>query len=92
MMTANEMKQIIETKVPFSDLIKNSGIYELDTDGDISIGVSFEEDEDGNDRYIYNLFWQEDEYINIYSVGNSEAPINEEIINELVEAWNSLLD
>jgi len=89
-MTYEEMKQILETKIPFSDLVKNSGIYDFYEKDNIGIAISYEDYEHGVDTYIYNLFWLPDEYINISSEGFSDNPITDEIINELVEAWNDL--
>lgn len=85
MMTPKKLKKIIKTEVPFHELVKNSGIYEFHESGDLSIGVSYEEDEDGKERYIFNLFRQKNEYINISNIG-----FYHETISELVEAWNHL--
>lgn len=85
MMTFEKLKQIINTEIPFNDLKKNEGIFEFYEMGNISIGISYEDDEDGNDCYIYNLFYDVDEYINICGKGNPEQPINDFIINELIE-------
>lgn len=86
MMTYCRMKRIIEMEIEFYKLEKNSGIYEFYTEGSITAGISFEDDEEGKDTYIFNLFWNNDEYINIDSTGN-----NQETINELVKVWNKLL-
>lgn len=83
-MTEREMKQILDTEVPFGDLVKNSGIYEFYEHGDLSIGISYEADENGKDIYIFNLFCEGD-YVNICSTGN-----NEETISELTATWNEL--
>lgn len=70
-MTIKEIEQIISTKIPFSELEKNTGIYEFYKENNLSIGISYESDDDCNDVYIYNLFYNDD-YINIFSVGTGK--------------------
>lgn len=84
-MTIEKMKNIISKEIPFSELIKNGGIYEFYQEGHIGIGISYEDDENKKDIYIFNLFYN-DEYINISGTG-----INDGVIKELVENWNKLL-
>lgn len=90
-MTYQEMKQFIQTEVPFTALEKNKGIYEFHQDGFLSIGVSYEIDEESNDVYIYNLFY-DDEYINISGSATIDEQISDTIILELVNTWNRLLN
>ena len=87
-MTVEKMKQIINTQVPFSKLIKNEGILIFYVVGIVSVGISYEDDNEGNEYYIYNLFLKDDEYINICGSSNKEELINKETLNELVVAWN----
>lgn len=63
------MRRVFEENLPFLELEKNSGIYELYVDGRISIGVSYEDIEkfEGEwlkDVYVFNLF-VDGEYVNI---------------------------
>lgn len=94
MMTIEKMRGIIETEVKFDELKKNAGITIFYSEGNIDLGVSYEDGECGEkdvDRYIYNLF-VDDEYINIPGCGTKECYINEDVLHELIEAWNSFLD
>ena len=91
MITVEELEQIINKEISFKDLKKNEGITEFYKRNNISFGISYEDDEEGNDCYIYNLFVETDEYINIAGKGNLELPINYSIINELVENYNRLI-
>ena len=72
-MTKENLRTFIFQEIDFDKIKKNVGIYETSTIGNVSIGVSFEDDDDGNERYIYNLFVGIDEknnisgeYINIF--------------------------
>lgn len=85
-MASEQIEKIIHKNVDFNALKKDQGIIVFYEKGDISIGVSFETDDDGNDVYIYNLFWQDDEYINIYNTGN-----NYETYTEIADEWNNLM-
>lgn len=53
----------------------------------MSIGISLESDEDGNDRYIYNLFVGA-EYVNIAGAGMPGRKIGQELVKEMVDEWN----
>lgn len=92
-MTKEQMKEIINNEVPFSDLQKNKGIFEFhfvmnEVKGyEKSIGISYEDIDDETDVYIYNIFLG-DEYINISNRGTKENPIPDEVIQELVDEWN----
>lgn len=85
-MVSEQIEKIIHKNVDFNTLKKDQGIIVFYEEGDISIGVSFETDDDGNDGYIYNLFWQDDEYINISNTGN-----NYETYTEIADEWNNLM-
>jgi hypothetical protein len=91
--TSSQILDFINTKIPFNKLKKNEGIFETNViensdNSDISIGVSYEDNDNGEEVYIYNVF-VEDEYINISSTGNKEnkTPISviDEIRNVLLE-------
>lgn len=92
-MTKEQMKEIINNEVPFSDLQKNKGIFEFhfvmnEVKGyEKSIGISYEDIDDETDVYIYNIFLG-DEYINISNRGTKENPIPDEVIQELIDEWN----
>lgn len=85
-MTIKEMEKIIKTKIPFSELGKNSGIYEFYNENNLSIGISYESDDDRNDIYVYNLFCN-DNYINISAIGTSKHKYKKEVIMELAREW-----
>lgn len=89
-MTSVELKQIITTKVPFKALKKNEGIVEFHEEGIISFGISYEDNDEGKECYIYNLFVDTDAYINISGQGTVEDPIPDDIVSELIEAFNKL--
>lgn len=93
MIIFEEVKQILNTKIPFNELIKNNGIYEFHEINDISFGISREEDKDNGERYIYNLFvnGKSDEYINIDETGTKDNPITDLVINEIVDQYNKLI-
>lgn len=83
-MTKEKMREIIAL-TPYSELEKNQGICEFFFDGNMSIGVSYEDDEErGGERYIYNIFI-DGEYVNI----EYDADISL-IIEDLVTTWNNL--
>ena len=89
-MTEKEMKNIINELCPWESLKKNQGITEFYVDAnEISIGVSYEDIDELNDIYIYNLFYK-DEYINISGYGTIENRLPEFIVQELADSWNSL--
>lgn len=85
-MTIKEMEQIIKTKIPFTELQKNNGIYEFYEKNNLSIGISYESDDDGNDIYVYNLFCNDD-YINISSIGIGKYKYTKKVIVELARKW-----
>lgn len=71
--------------------MKNKGIYEFFPYGLLtkkSIGISYEDIDDEKDVYIYNIFVG-DEYINISNRGTKDNPLPTEVLEELIEVWNS---
>lgn len=86
-MTKDEMKQIIMEAVPFSKLKKNSGIYEFNMVGDKSLGISYEDLEDLEAAYVYNIFLG-DQYANVSTRGTVDNPTPDELLEELVKEWN----
>lgn len=88
-MTKDKMREII-LSTPFDELVKNSGIYVIYEDGNLSLGVSRESDNDCGERYIYNIFWG-DEYINICGYIRTRHDSNiEPIISDLYAQWSDL--
>ena len=77
--------------------MKNKGIYEFFPYGLLtrkSLGISCEDLDDEKDVYIYNIFVGGDhdtggEYINISNRGTKDNPLPTEVLEELVEVWNS---
>ena len=65
-----EIKVFIKKEIPFDTMEKNGGIYESSSigkdeyGGDITIGVSYEENEEDGEFYYYNIFVGE-EYIDV---------------------------
>lgn len=56
-MTPSSMKRILSNEIPFSQLKKNAGIFEFYEDGNLSIGISWEDSpEMGREVYVFNLF------------------------------------
>lgn len=94
-MTKEEIVKIITTELPFSKCKIDEGIYESSSIsspiGDISIGLSYETSDEGKEVYIYNLFVEEDEYINIFNTGTKENPLPDSVINEIEHTWNKLI-
>lgn len=83
-MEKDEMRRIIHN-APLDKLIKNTGIFEFYEEGDLSIGVSYEDNEDdGSEQYIFNIFFR-GEYIDIAYYDSIEL-----IIHDLVIRWNEL--
>ena len=90
-MTVDEMKQLIETEVPFDSLKLNASVVEFYAADKLSIGISYETDDEGKECYIYNLFCG-DEYINIAGAASKEEKVNADVLHELVDAWNWYID
>ena len=89
-MKKEDILSIIQLELPFSQCKKNEGIYESSTIGEISIGLSYEDSDEGQEVYIYNLF-VDGEYINISDRGTNENPLPDSILDELTNAWNDLI-
>ena len=94
-MTKEEIIKIILTELPFSKCEIDEGIYESSSIsspiGDISIGLSYETSDEGKKVYIYNLFIDEDEYINIFNTGTKENPLPDSVVDEIEHTWNELI-
>lgn len=91
-MRKETLAQIIKEQCPYDDIIKNNGICEFYFEGKKSIGISFEDDEEGvydEERYIYNLFYG-DIYINICQSGTVNNPLPEAVLTEITQEWNKL--
>lgn len=91
-MLKKTLAQIIKEQCPYDDIIKNNGIYEFYFEGKKSIGISFEDGEEGvydKERYIYNLFYG-DVYINICQSGTVKNPLPESVLTEITQEWNKL--
>ena len=78
-------KNFIDT-IDFSEIQKNHRIYEypIATIGKetLSLGISYETNDDAQDVYIYNLFC-DDEYINISTTGTPSQKYNSILLAEL---------
>jgi len=86
---SSEILEFINKEIFFNELIKNEGIFQTNTienidNSDISIGVSYEDDDNGEEVYIYNVFIDEDEYINIGNTGNKENKTPISVIDEII--------
>ena len=91
-MLKKKLAQIIKEQCPYDDIIKNNGICEFYFEGKKSIGISFEDGEEGvydEERYIYNLFYG-DVYINICQSGTVKNPLPESVLTEITQEWNKL--
>jgi hypothetical protein len=91
-MTNRKMSKLIR-EIPYDDFGLNDGIYEFYGNDVLSLGISFETNEDTlQNVYVFNLFYK-GEYININ--GCVLAPINfndaelKQMITELVTTWNN---
>jgi hypothetical protein len=85
MVTEKEMEEIFLNEIPLEGLAVDSGIYEFHTDGNKSIGISYEniEDDVPHVSYIFNMFIN-GEYINI--PGNYESIYD--AIKTVTHEWN----
>jgi len=75
---SSEILEFINKEIFFNELIKNEGIFQTNTienidNSDISIGVSYEDDDNG-----------EEEYINIGNTGNKENKTPISVIDEII--------
>lgn len=84
-MTIAEMENIFTMEIPLEGLVADAGIYEFHIEGEKSIGVSYEHNEDGKLIYIFNIFLGS-EYVNISGEFESIYDAAETVANE----WNSL--
>lgn len=83
-MTEDKMREII-LGAPLDELIKNGKIDEFYEEGDLSIGVCYQDREyDNTGQYIYNIFFR-GEYINIDYYDDIDL-----VIRDLVICWNEL--
>ena len=84
----NTYKDFIDT-IDFSEIQKDNGIYEypITTIGKktLSLGISYETNDDAQDVYIYNLFYN-DEYINISATVPSTKKYDSALLAELHNA------
>lgn len=84
-------KNFIDT-IDFYEIQKNNGIYEypIATIGKetLSLGISYETNDDAQDIYIYNLFC-DDEYINISTTGTPSQKYDSILLAELNDATPS---
>lgn len=89
--TLPNISDFISAQIPFKEMIKDNGIYETDfiNGSNMSIGVSFETNDDGEEVYIYNVF-AGDNYINIDEAGNKENIMPDSVINEILEKLLSI--
>ena len=90
-MKKEKIIKIIKTELPFSKCKKDEGIYESSTIGGISIGLSYETSDEGKDIYIYNLFIEEDEYVNIFNTGTQENHLPDSVVDEIEYTWNEII-
>lgn len=83
-LTIENLADFIKKELPFNDLKIDTGIAETNNinNTDISIGVSYERDENGNNVFIYNLFAGE-EYINISNKGTDKNKMPNSVLIEL---------
>ena len=73
-------------QIDFSAIQKDNGIYEypITTIGKetLSLGISYETNDDAQDVYVYNLF-RNNEYINISATGTPTKKYNSVLLAEL---------
>lgn len=76
-------------QIDFSAIQKDNGIYEypITTIGKetLSLGISYETNDDTQDIYVYNLFYNK-EYINISATGTPTNKYNSILLSELNNA------
>ena len=94
-LSLDEVREILKNRIPFADIILNKGIVEFysctEPAVDCSIGISYESclgDDASQNRYIINLFWN-DEYINSdgdYS--RDELMQSEDLCTQIQSKWN----
>lgn len=93
--TSSQILDFINAEIPFNELKKNAGIFETNVitrrgDDNITIGISYEDEEDEKDVYIYNIFIDE-EYVNLYNRGNKENKTPISLINEIRDEIRNIL-
>jgi hypothetical protein len=84
--TLPNISEFIKNQIPFNELKKGEGIFETDfiNNSEFTLGVSFEDNDDGEEVYIYNIF-AGDEYINIAETGNKENITPNAVIDEIID-------
>lgn len=84
-------KNFIDT-IDFSEIQKNYGIYEYPIttidNKTLSLGISYETNDDAQDIYIYNLFC-DDEYINISATSSPSQKYDSILLAKLNDATPS---
>lgn len=86
-LTLNKMKKILKRQINFKSLKKDSGITEFLEFAGYSIGISYETGENGQDVYIFNIFDEKSNYINVK--GND---LSNSTLKELVKEWNKVVN
>ena len=84
-MTNQELEKILMEEIPLEKLSIDSGILEFHQDGEKSLGISYEHNDEGNKVYIFNVFWN-DQYINV----SGEYKNIYDCIPELLKVWNEV--
>lgn len=82
-MDEKQLENVLMEEIPLEGLAIDFGIYEFHQDGEKSMGVSFEHNEEGDEVYIFNVFWN-DQYINV----SGEYKSIYGCIPELLNVWN----
>ena len=84
------LKKIILSKIDFNSIVKGNGIYETsdikaENGNCISIGVSYEDLDDKNDAYVYNIFngGNNGEYIYISETGDINDKLPSSVLIEM---------
>lgn len=77
------LENLLKNEIPLDKLVLNAGIYEFYQDGERSLGVSYECNDDGDNVYIFNVFLN-GEYVNV----DGEYANICDCIPELLKTWN----
>ena len=91
--TTDEVRNIIESDILLDEMVIDAGIYETGTiRADISIGVSYEHDNDncynGDNIYVYNIFLGR-EYSGVSNIGNEKQILPDSVIKEVADKINT---